>query len=176
MRPRAALLFLREHWAWACISPFLNSFSRSLSTPPNHLHQEIQPDLKLFFPLFRHFLHRFGTCYESSVLISGFIDWVIHQETRFTGIISFDGGWEASYRGNRFQGCAYGMLGTSETDPARQHHGEFNFSEVFVQQMIHSIDCVLGAVSTIVIETFQCQRRLRVVHREIVKVHRRSQQ
>ncbi|KAL6125527.1 hypothetical protein ACLB2K_073583 [Fragaria x ananassa] len=98
MRPRAALLFLREHWAWACISPFLNSFSRSLSTPPNHLHQEIQPDLKLFFPLFRHFLHRFGTCYESSVLISGFIDWVIHQETRFTGIISFDGGWEASYR------------------------------------------------------------------------------
>ncbi|KAM5583926.1 V-type proton ATPase subunit a1 [Rosa sericea] len=53
----------------------------------------------------------------------------------------------------RFQGRAYGMLGTSEmdldveTDPVRQHHEEFNFSEVFVHQMIHSIEFVLGAVS-----------------------------
>lgn len=45
------------------------------------------------------------------------------------------------------------MLGTSEmdldveTDPVRQHHEEFDFSEVFVHQMIHSIEFVLGAVS-----------------------------
>ena len=45
------------------------------------------------------------------------------------------------------------MLGTSEmdldmeADPVRQHHEEFNFSEVFVHQMIHSIEFVLGAVS-----------------------------
>ncbi|KAL6276006.1 hypothetical protein ACE6H2_019607 [Prunus campanulata] len=55
---------------------------------------------------------------------------------------------EAPYRGR-----AYGMLGTSEMDldvepdSARQHHEEFNFSEVFVHQMIHSIEFVLGAVS-----------------------------
>lgn len=53
----------------------------------------------------------------------------------------------------RFQGRAYGILGTSEMDldvepdSARQHHEEFNFSEVFVHQMIHSIEFVLGAVS-----------------------------
>ncbi|EOY33130.1 Vacuolar proton ATPase A1 isoform 5 [Theobroma cacao] len=53
----------------------------------------------------------------------------------------------------RFQGRTYGMLGTSEfdldvePDSARQHHEEFNFSEVFVHQMIHSIEFVLGAVS-----------------------------
>ncbi|XP_028068774.1 V-type proton ATPase subunit a1-like [Camellia sinensis] len=54
----------------------------------------------------------------------------------------------------RFQGRTYGMLGTSEMmdldaepDSARQHHEEFNFSEVFVHQMIHSIEFVLGAVS-----------------------------
>ncbi|OVA09925.1 ATPase [Macleaya cordata] len=53
----------------------------------------------------------------------------------------------------RFQGRAYGVLGTSEMDldvepdSARQHHEEFNFSEVFVHQMIHSIEFVLGAVS-----------------------------
>ncbi|KAM7278411.1 hypothetical protein ACFE04_005545 [Oxalis oulophora] len=53
----------------------------------------------------------------------------------------------------RFQGRAYGMLGTSDTDIdvepdfARQNHEEFNFSEVFVHQMIHSIEFVLGAVS-----------------------------
>lgn len=53
----------------------------------------------------------------------------------------------------RFQGRTYGLLGTSERDldvepdSARQHHEEFNFSEVFVHQMIHSIEFVLGAVS-----------------------------
>ncbi|KAL0460662.1 UNVERIFIED_CONTAM: V-type proton ATPase subunit a1 [Sesamum latifolium] len=57
----------------------------------------------------------------------------------------------------RFQGQAYGILGTSdmyndeEPDSARHPHGshdeEFNFSEVFVHQMIHSIEFVLGAVS-----------------------------
>ncbi|KAG8371380.1 hypothetical protein BUALT_Bualt13G0081800 [Buddleja alternifolia] len=54
----------------------------------------------------------------------------------------------------RFQGRTYGILGTSEmyndeqSDSARQpHNEEFNFSEVFVHQMIHSIEFVLGAVS-----------------------------
>ncbi|KDP44125.1 hypothetical protein JCGZ_05592 [Jatropha curcas] len=53
----------------------------------------------------------------------------------------------------RFQGRTYGILGTSEIDldmepgSARPHHDDFNFSEVFVHQMIHSIEFVLGAVS-----------------------------
>ncbi|KAK8480708.1 hypothetical protein V6N11_046139 [Hibiscus sabdariffa] len=53
----------------------------------------------------------------------------------------------------RFQGRNYGMLIPSEFDPdaepgpARERQEEFNFSEVFVHQMIHSIEFVLGAVS-----------------------------
>ncbi|VVB01749.1 unnamed protein product [Arabis nemorensis] len=54
----------------------------------------------------------------------------------------------------RFQGRTYGVLGTSEVDldvepdSARGHHEEeFNFSEIFVHQLIHSIEFVLGSVS-----------------------------
>ncbi|OIW15761.1 hypothetical protein TanjilG_04296 [Lupinus angustifolius] len=54
----------------------------------------------------------------------------------------------------RFQGRSYGLLNNSEMDlevepdSARQHHHEeFNFTEVFVHQMIHSIEFVLGSVS-----------------------------
>ncbi|XP_010244989.1 PREDICTED: V-type proton ATPase subunit a1-like [Nelumbo nucifera] len=53
----------------------------------------------------------------------------------------------------RFQGRTYGILDTSdmdldvEPDSARHHVDEFNFSEVFVHQMIHSIEFVLEAVS-----------------------------
>ncbi|KAL6125540.1 hypothetical protein ACLB2K_073596 [Fragaria x ananassa] len=155
MRPRAALLFLRERWAWACISPFLKSLSRSLSTPPNHLYQEIQPDLKLFFPLFLHFLHRFCpfSCsahlwknLDSSSSLILFPD-VLSKTFHFQ---------EASYR---------------ETDPARQHHGEFNFSEVFVHQMIHSIEFVLGAVSSqsALMETQKLERQVLGLNTKRVK-------
>ncbi|KAJ0952576.1 putative V-type ATPase, V0 complex, 116kDa subunit family [Helianthus annuus] len=53
----------------------------------------------------------------------------------------------------RFQGRTYGVLRSSEMDidsepgSARHHEEEFNFSEVFVHQMIHSIEFVLGSVS-----------------------------
>ncbi|ONM36630.1 V-type proton ATPase subunit a1 [Zea mays] len=53
----------------------------------------------------------------------------------------------------RFQGHTYRFLGTSEMDPDsepdsnRTRHDDFNFSEVFVYQMIHSIEFVLGVVS-----------------------------
>jgi V-type H+-transporting ATPase subunit a len=56
----------------------------------------------------------------------------------------------------RFQGRTYGVLVSSEVDldvepdSARgggHHEEEFNFSEIFVHQLIHSIEFVLGSVS-----------------------------
>jgi V-type H+-transporting ATPase subunit a len=47
------------------------------------------------------------------------------------------------------QGRAYGALGGSDTESVDLEHDEdeFNFSEIFVHQMIHTIEFVLGAVS-----------------------------
>lgn len=53
----------------------------------------------------------------------------------------------------RFQGRTYQTLESSdiyndeESDSVSQPEHEFDFSEVFVHQMIHSIEFVLGAVS-----------------------------
>ncbi|KAG8050953.1 hypothetical protein GUJ93_ZPchr0009g1235 [Zizania palustris] len=65
--------------------------------------------------------------------------------------ITLKGNITVYYR--RFQGHTYRFLRTSEMDPdsepdsARSRHDNFNFTGVFVHQMIHSIEFVLGAVS-----------------------------
>ncbi|RVX06577.1 V-type proton ATPase subunit a1 [Vitis vinifera] len=51
---------------------------------------------------------------------------------------------------NGFQGRTYGILDTSEMDlevepDSAQHHEEFNFSEICVHQMIHSIEFILAS-------------------------------
>lgn len=46
------------------------------------------------------------------------------------------------------QGRIYGVLGGSDTESVDlEHEEEFNFNEIFVHQMIHTIEFVLGTVS-----------------------------
>lgn len=48
----------------------------------------------------------------------------------------------------RMQGRIYGVLGGSDTESVDlEHEEEFNFNEIFVHQMIHTIEFVLGTVS-----------------------------